>query len=56
MCIDLLAHAEIYLFRIACVQVLKINTDCKDIDRIKFEDLEIVGYLPHKKIEMKMAV
>jgi len=36
--------------------VLKINTDCKDIDRIKFEDLEIVGYLPHKKIEMKMAV
>ena len=36
--------------------VLKINTDKKDIDAITFEDLEIVGYTPHKKIQMKMAV
>ena len=36
--------------------VLNINTDTKDIDAIKFSDLELVGYLPHKKIEMKMAV
>jgi len=35
---------------------LKINTDTKDIDAIRFEDLEIVGYQPHKKIPMEMAV
>mmetsp|Transcript_3808 Transcript_3808/g.6523 ORF Transcript_3808/g.6523 Transcript_3808/m.6523 type:complete len:507 (-) Transcript_3808:257-1777(-) len=36
--------------------VLNINTLTKDIDKITFEDLEIVGYTPHKKIAMKMAV
>ena len=36
--------------------ILKINTDTKDIDAIRFEDLEIVGYQPHKKIPMEMAV
>ena len=35
---------------------LRINTDTKDIDAIRFEDLEIVGYQPHKKIPMEMAV
>eukprot|EP00854_Cymbomonas_tetramitiformis_P019941 gene19941-23859_t len=36
--------------------ILKINTDKTDIDQINFEDLEIVGYAPHKKIAMEMAV
>ena len=35
---------------------LKINTELKDLDQIRFEHLEIVGYAPHKKIEMQMAV
>ena len=35
---------------------LKINTDTKDIDAIRFEDLELVDYQPHKKIAMQMAV
>mmetsp|Transcript_40342 Transcript_40342/g.48896 ORF Transcript_40342/g.48896 Transcript_40342/m.48896 type:complete len:512 (+) Transcript_40342:107-1642(+) len=36
--------------------VLKINTDKKDIHQITMDDIELVGYQPHKKIEMKMAV
>jgi dihydrofolate reductase/thymidylate synthase len=36
--------------------ILKINPDKKDIDSFVFEDFEIVGYDPHPKIEMKMAV
>ena len=35
---------------------LKINTDCTDIDGFKYSDFEIVGYKPHKKIKMQMAV
>jgi thymidylate synthase len=35
---------------------LRINTELKDIDQIRFEHLEIVGYAPHKKIDMQMAV
>ena len=35
---------------------LEINPDVKDIDGFKFEDLKIVGYSSHKKIEMKMSV
>ena len=36
--------------------ILKINPDKKDIDSFTFEDFEIIGYDPHPKIEMKMAV
>lgn len=36
--------------------VLKVNPDVKDIDGFKPEDFELVGYNPHKKIEMEMAV
>lgn len=35
---------------------LKINPDKKDIDSFVFEDFEILGYKPHKKIAMEMAV
>jgi len=35
---------------------LEINPEKTDIDDITFEDLKIVGYKAHKKIEMKMAV
>jgi len=36
--------------------ILKINPDVKDIDSFQASDFEIVGYDPHKKIEMEMAV
>jgi len=35
---------------------LKINPDVKDIDGFQYSDFEIIGYKPHKKIKMKMAV
>ncbi len=35
---------------------LKINTTNTDLDKITFEDLELVGYDPHKAIKMDMAV
>lgn len=35
---------------------LKINTSKKDIDSLKASDFELIGYDPHKKIAMKMAV
>jgi dihydrofolate reductase/thymidylate synthase len=35
---------------------LKINTENKDIDAFSFEDFELSGYEPHKKVAMKMAV
>ena len=35
---------------------LKINPEKKEIDSFVFEDFEVIGYNPHKKIEMKMAV
>jgi len=35
---------------------LRINPDKKEIDAFVFEDFELIGYNPHKKIEMKMAV
>ena len=37
-------------------QELRINPDKKDIDSFTFDDFELVGYAPHKRIEMKMAV
>jgi len=36
--------------------MLRINPDKMDIDSFTAEDFELVGYSPHKKIEMKMAV
>jgi dihydrofolate reductase/thymidylate synthase len=36
--------------------ILKINPDVKDIDSFSASDFEIVGYDPHKKIAMEMAV
>eukprot|EP00252_Welwitschia_mirabilis_P019795 TRINITY_DN4685_c0_g1_i1.p1 TRINITY_DN4685_c0_g1~~TRINITY_DN4685_c0_g1_i1.p1 ORF type:complete len:569 (-),score=95.06 TRINITY_DN4685_c0_g1_i1:260-1966(-) len=36
--------------------VLKINPEKKDINSFTANDVELVGYDPHKKIQMKMAV
>lgn len=36
--------------------ILRINPDVKDIDSFKGSDFEIIGYDPHKKIAMEMAV
>lgn len=35
---------------------LKIKTERKDIDAFSTDDFEVVGYQPHKKIELKMSV
>lgn len=35
---------------------LKINPQKKDIDDFVYDDLEVIGYNPHKAIKMKMAV
>jgi thymidylate synthase len=37
-------------------QALKINPAKTDIDSFTFEDFELLGYEPHKKIAMQMAV
>ncbi|PRQ23823.1 putative dihydrofolate reductase, Thymidylate synthase [Rosa chinensis] len=36
--------------------ILKINPDKKNIDSFVAADFELIGYNPHEKIEMKMAV
>ncbi|KAM7470790.1 hypothetical protein LguiA_008973 [Lonicera macranthoides] len=36
--------------------ILKINPLKKDIDSFEAADFELIGYDPHQKIEMKMAV
>ncbi|KAL9296399.1 hypothetical protein ACSQ67_022295 [Phaseolus vulgaris] len=36
--------------------ILKINPKKKDIDSFVAADLKLIGYDPHQKIEMKMAV
>lgn len=38
------------------LQVLKINPEKKHIDSFVATDFDLIGYVPHKKIEMKMAV
>lgn len=38
------------------LQVLKINGEKKEVDSFVAADFELIGYEPHKKIEMKMAV
>lgn len=38
------------------MQILKINPEKKDIDSFVAEDFKLIGYDPHQKIEMKMAV
>ncbi len=35
---------------------LRINPAKTDIDAFVFEDFEVLGYAPHRKIEMQMAV
>jgi len=40
----------------ALEQVLKINPRKKDINCFEAADFELIGYDPHPKIEMKMAV
>lgn len=37
-------------------QVLNINPGKADIDSFAFEDFDLVGYQPHKKIAMELAV
>jgi dihydrofolate reductase/thymidylate synthase len=37
-------------------QALRINPEKKDIDSFTASDFELIGYNPHKKIEMMMAV
>lgn len=41
---------------VVCLQILKINTQKKDIDSFVASDFELIGYDPHQKIDMKMAV
>ncbi|PKI59504.1 hypothetical protein CRG98_020135 [Punica granatum] len=36
--------------------ILKINPDKKDIDSFVASDFKLLGYDPHEKIDMKMAV
>ncbi|KAG4993983.1 hypothetical protein JHK86_030810 [Glycine max] len=36
--------------------ILKINPKKKDIDSFVASDFKLIGYVPHQKIEMKMAV
>jgi dihydrofolate reductase/thymidylate synthase len=38
------------------VQTLEINPSKTTIDSFVLDDFKLVGYNPHKKIEMKMAV
>jgi dihydrofolate reductase/thymidylate synthase len=38
------------------MQVLRINPDKKDIDSFTMDDFTLLGYDPHKKIAMQMAV
>ena len=38
------------------LQILKINPEKKDIDSFVAADFELLGYNPHQKLEMKMAV
>ena len=38
------------------MQILKINPKKKDIDSFVGTDFKLIGYDPHQKIEMKMAV
>ena len=35
---------------------IKINPAKKNIDDFTYDDLEVIGYKPHKTIKMKMAV
>lgn len=36
--------------------ILRLNPEKKDIDAFTFDDFELIGYEPHKKIPMQMAV
>lgn len=66
ICFDVDAFKIFYLStRINCLflvdyrnlfQILKINPKKKDIDSFVGTDFKLIGYDPHQKIEMKMAV
>lgn len=43
-------------FNYVYLQVLKINPQKKDIESFVPADFTLLGYDPHPKIEMKMAV
>ena len=47
----------LYLNLCCCfMQILKINPSKKDINSFVASDFKLVGYDPHQKIEMKMAI
>merc|ERR1712032_785346 len=62
-----MGNTHVYLNHVAPLQtqleraprpfpVLKVNPDVKDIDGFKASDFELLGYNPHGKIAMDMAV
>ena len=38
------------------MQTLQIKGDKQNIEEYSMEDMELIGYVPHKKIAMQMAV
>ncbi|KAH7835662.1 hypothetical protein Vadar_028510 [Vaccinium darrowii] len=65
--VHVIGDAHVYLNHIRPLQeqvqklpkpfpILKINPQKKDIDSFVASDLELIGYVPHQKIDMKMAV
>ena len=46
----------IFFHSVTYVQVLKINSEKKDIDSFVEADFKLIGCDPQQKIEMKMAV
>jgi len=52
----LLKLSKVLTFLFVVLQTLRINPAKTDIDSFTFDDFEIVGYAPHKKIAMQMAV
>ncbi|KAI4342149.1 hypothetical protein MLD38_026804 [Melastoma candidum] len=66
-CIHVIGDAHVYSTHIQPLQeqlgkvpkpfpVLKINPEKKDIDSFVGADFKLIGYEPHEKIEMKMAI
>ena len=65
--IHVIGDAHVYLNHIDALKVqvervprdfptLRIKRDVPDIDSFKYEDFELVGYKPHKRIKMEMSV
>ena len=49
-------YAFCLLTTFTMMQTLKINPEKKDIDSFVAADIKLIGYDPHQKIQMKMAV